>query len=487
MTDRRPPHLRYGSRTPEITSLNSSNNGLRASNGGTSSLSLDFVVKIENLEREQASMRSDLAVLKSSNEALTAKVQELLKGGWDVTVGPFQSQSVSEFRSEFEALRSEAQAITNSSPSKHTNGLVDSQPDGEADKRSALVDRAHSLVETNHRSAFSTRSERSYASGVNSPLVTDGQVDNLTDSIAKLSDSESTPPASPHSTLRANDVTDESLVTKTWKPDYVNTLQALASEKQALIPKLEDMMSFSHDFLLNHLGGITWSPGTMIVPPDQPAPHFLRNRIYYLADAYLDPHLPSLPGEHGARLVPFFNADPEDEMDFEDEFSSSERIPMFVLKEVPDAAGRPRKRYYYYGHYSQTRWSDRLDCDRIRQHVPSHVLDFWAEELSSNGRPAWLTDALEKHFFPKPEYDGQVFGTHAEEGGSVVSEDVGKREEQVLKDMKRYMQQLKRWEKDAKLKTSLIKKDFVLDAFQQVSCPPDFFRSPEGEDIWLTL
>ena len=38
------------------------------------------------------------------------------------------------------------------------------------------------------------------------------------------------------------------------------------------------------------------------------------------------------------------------------------------------------------GNYSQTRWSDKLDYDRMVEQVPREVKTYWAEELSSQGR-----------------------------------------------------------------------------------------------------
>jgi hypothetical protein len=105
----------------------------------------------------------------------------------------------------------------------------------------------------------------------------------------------------------------------------------------------------------------------------------------------------------------------------------------------------------------------------MRQCIPAKVREYWAEELASVGRPEWMSNALMKHFFPKPEYEGRMFGLPVEEGGSVMSADMDKRGEKVLKDVTKYVAELRNWEKDARMKTAMIKKEFILQAFDRVS------------------
>lgn len=45
--------------------------------------------------------------------------------------------------------------------------------------------------------------------------------------------------------------------------------------------------------------------------------------------------------------------------------------------------------------------------------VPHAVKQYWAEELSSPSRADWITEALKKHFFPMPEYDGAIVSRRA--------------------------------------------------------------------------
>jgi hypothetical protein len=225
------------------------------------------------------------------------------------------------------------------------------------------------------------------------------------------------------------------------------------------------MKSFSPDFLRNTFGGSQWSLGFNFIPP-APGPCIIRNRSYFTLEAQYEPYLPSQPGDHGAKLVPFFNENPEDYYDFSEGFdSTSNNVPLFVMR--PDNVGRLR--YFYFGHYSQTRWSDKLDYDRMVQCVPKKVREYWAEELASPGRPEWIFKALSKHFFPKPEYEGRMFGVSVDEGGSVMSADIDKRDEKVLKDVTKYVAAMRDWEKESRMKTAMIKKEFILQAFDRVS------------------
>ena len=305
----------------------------------------------------------------------------------------------------------------------------------------------------------------------NNPLVTDGVVEAPART-SKARGLDFTPPDSPIRLPHPDDpipsienLAINPVFDKTWIPHFLTTLAPLKPEAADRIPSASMMKSFAPDFLRNTFDGIQWSPGFNFVPPS-PGPCILRNRSYYTLDAQFEPYLPSKPGVHGAKLVPFFNENPEDHYDLPEGFdSTSANVPLFVMR--PDGAGRMR--YYYFGHYSQTRWSDKLDYDRMVQCVPTKVREYWAAELASAGRPEWITNALLKHFFPKPIYEGRMFGKPVEEGGSVMSAEVDKREEKVLKDVKAYASELREWEKESRMKTAMIKKDFILQAFDRVS------------------
>jgi len=251
--------------------------------------------------------------------------------------------------------------------------------------------------------------------------------------------------------------------TKPWVPQYLTTLSKLPDDVLSEMPPQQSMVTFSPDFLSNTLGGEMWSPGLKFVKP--PTPCILKNRTYYMLDATNEPYLPKAAGEHGAKLTAFFNNSPEEDYP-ELHIKSYEHVPMFI--ECKDANGCIR--YAYFGNYSQTRWSDKLDNDTMRARVPQQVKEHWARELTATPREQWVTDALKKHFFPKPEYSGRLYLPPGEDDDeSVNSVEERKNCERMAKDVKNYVEDLKDWEREASMKTSMIKKQFILDAFDAVS------------------
>jgi hypothetical protein len=229
------------------------------------------------------------------------------------------------------------------------------------------------------------------------------------------------------------------------------------------IPAASDMVTFHPQLLDTALGGSDWSPGLRFVISDNTC--ILKNRTYYLLNPNTEPFLPSHPGEHGAKLTAFFNQSPEELHNLPDDISSYEDVPMFIERQ--DSSGKVR--YAYFGHYSQTRWSDKLDMDTMKARVPEHVKDFWANELTATLRPAWVTEQLKKHFFKKPEYGGRLYPTPDEDTATMTSEEEVKLNEEMIKDVSKYVGQLREWEREADMKTAMIKKQFILDAFDAVS------------------
>jgi hypothetical protein len=183
--------------------------------------------------------------------------------------------------------------------------------------------------------------------------------------------------------------------------------------------------------------------------------------MYYQLDPENEPFLPKTPGDHGAKLTAFFNKAPEEEFGhfLDDDSNSYENVPMFVLV---------GKRYVYFGNYSQTRWSDKLDNDTMMARVPQHVKNFWAEELTAPTREEWVTEELKKHFFCKPEYHGRIFAAPDNET-TVNSEEEVKLTEKTARDVRKYVEELREWEREANMKTAMIKKQSILDAFDAVS------------------
>jgi uncharacterized protein YukE len=70
--------------------------------------------RVLNLEEEHSSVRGDVDLLKEMHQALSLSISRLQKGGWPVTVGPFQEQDLAQshqsalrFKQELEQLSRE--------------------------------------------------------------------------------------------------------------------------------------------------------------------------------------------------------------------------------------------------------------------------------------------------------------------------------------------------------------------------------------------
>lgn len=234
------------------------------------------------------------------------------------------------------------------------------------------------------------------------------------------------------------------------------------------------MITFKLDFLHNTLGGISWSPGLMYINSNS-APPMLRNRTYYMIDETHEPYLPKAAGEHGAKLTAFFNKAPEEEFDnFSEGTNSYTDVPMF-LQVTPG-------RYTYFGNYSQTRWSDKLDNDTMKAHVPKEVKDHIAKDLTDVPREAWATRELKKHFFPRPDYEGAIL-LPASDDTTIHSVNEENHNKQVASDVKDYVQELVEWKREANMKTAMIKADFVLSAFEAVRHLHLFFFDKVSTDV----
>lgn len=289
----------------------------------------------------------------------------------------------------------------------------------------------------------------------NNPLVTDGPVDITTK--ANGPTAMPSPPSSPV-TIIHSDLPMDKLSLSAWKPRYLTTLAPFKGASK--IPAANEMVLFHPQFLDQCLSGSEWSPGMKFVVGTQPC--MLKNRTYFVLSHSVDPFLPQHPGEHGAKLVPFFNDSPEDvHGNLPDDVSSSEDVPVFV-----ERGGR----YLYYGNYSQTRWSDKVGHDTMMTQVPDHVKEHWAKYLTSALRPDWVTEALKQHFFKKPDYDGRVYASGSANATTVDSEEEAKLTDKMVRDVKKYVEELREWEREANMKTSMIKKQTILDAFNSVSC-----------------
>lgn len=223
--------------------------------------------------------------------------------------------------------------------------------------------------------------ERGAVTTPNSRLVTDGPVDGVT--MGKVSATVPSPPSSPV-TIVEQGLDVDNLSLNTWKPFYLTTLKPFEGSEK--IPRADKVTTFHPQFLEEVLGGSDWSPGLKFVVGNSTC--IIRNRTYYQFDAATEPYLPEAPGQHGAKLTAFFNKAPEEEHDLPEDVSSSEDVPMFVRQ--------TDGRYAYFGNYTQSRWSDKLDYDSMMARVPQSIKEHWATELTSAVRPPWVTEELKK-------------------------------------------------------------------------------------------
>ena len=242
-----------------------------------------------------------------------------------------------------------------------------------------------------------------------------------------------------------------------WVPVAIRNAPELADKSS--IPPAASVVTFSKSFLTSVLGGEEWSPCFFFNALSRPA--VLPSYSYYIIDAAVEPFLPERPGNHGAKLTAFFS---DEEMDLPDGVDPYKQVPMFICDSARDG---PEAKYVYYGSYSQMRWSDKLDHDTMTEHVPQAVKMHHAELLTDPGRPQWLTDALRAHFWPKPKYEGALPATTSADSVTAIVDE--QHEKTVKSDVKAYINGLRDWHKDAEMKVKMMKKEQILEAFEQVS------------------
>ncbi|KAF1361114.1 hypothetical protein EJ07DRAFT_164701 [Lizonia empirigonia] len=378
--------------------------------------------RVLNLEEEHADLRSEVDTLKDLYHDLCnsfGKVQQIGRPTLDSSLSDIDldksRQSAMQFKDELEQLSREVRESMN----------------GDADEQKANV-------------PDSSKTKSSDPPHVRAARVTSqGSVPS--------------PPLSPITTVQSATPLSgvEGLSLKEWQPYYLTTLEALPADVSARIPAQRNMATFTFDMLQNLFGGISWSPGLRYI--NTTGACLLQNRTYYMLDPTNEPYLPKAPGKHGAKLSAFFNKAPEEEFDNLPEGTNSyTNVPLFVQV----SPGR----YAYYGNYSQTRWSDKLDNDTMKARVPQHVKDYMASELTAKLRDDWVTRELKKHFFPKPEYEGPL-SVPTSDSTTINSIDEEKHQQQLTKDIKEYVEELAEWEREASMKIAMIKPDFILKAF----------------------
>ena len=128
-----------------------------------------------------------------------------------------------------------------------------------------------------------------------------------------------------------------------------------------------------------------------------------------------------------------------------------------------------KKEYVYFGDYSQLRYADKLDHERVMDTVPEKVRQYWADQLAAEGRPEWVTESLMEHFWPKPTYSGPIptdsaLNTPATEA-TVKTDSSAVLEKRVTRALNAYAVLLKDWEKQARVKVALLSARNVMQAF----------------------
>lgn len=216
-------------------------------------------------------------------------------------------------------------------------------------------------------------------------------------------------------------------------------------------------VTFSWEELVRHFGGNQYSPGLYYSRNEDPS-RILQGRTYWLLESQYEPFAPTSPGQHGAKLTAFFNDNLTASGDAvtEDDYSN---VPVF-------ACLTPGEGYTYLGQYSQPRYSDKLSYSELRQHVPARVLEYWAKQLADPHRPAWITEQLVAHFWPKDPYTGPIPTdsalTSPATGVTEPNDPERVLEKRVADALERYALKLKVWKKDAELKAALLTEDALM-------------------------
>lgn len=243
------------------------------------------------------------------------------------------------------------------------------------------------------------------------------------------------------------------------QPLAVRQMPPFMSKNLAAMAKNTE--TFSYEFLQYEFGGEEWSPGFYFIHPS--ARSALLCRAYWLLEADLEPYLPCQPGQHGAKLTAFFNSTMTGDGEAPEE-KDYLHAPVFI-------AAKGSKAYRYFGGYSQLRYSDKLDFDRVVEAVPDPVKRHIAEQLAEVGRPEWVTKALQEHYWPKPAYDGPIPTDSALQTPAskiaATSETNHTLERRVSRALDEYVLDLRDWEKDTKMKVALLTKETIYDSISK--------------------
>ncbi|KAH0160406.1 hypothetical protein KCU67_g6739, partial [Aureobasidium melanogenum] len=240
---------------------------------------------------------------------------------------------------------------------------------------------------------------------------------------------------------------------QTWQPSYLRDLPSLPEDELENIPLSQEMHHFERSFILSHLGGTRWLPSFYSVPEDELS--LLPGRGFYLFEDTAEPLAPLAPGTHGSLLTPILRL-PEENNPATPKPESMLSAPLFLKK---------GEKYIYYGMYSYLR-SDRLDIERCTSLIPSYLKHFWATQLTSPSRPNWVTEVLQQHLCPPPTYCGPLPSHTSDDAASSA--------------LTAHMQTHEAWHRDTHLKTSFLKAEHILAAFEA----PDTGAEMPGIRFW---
>ncbi|KAG9674001.1 hypothetical protein KCU95_g17515, partial [Aureobasidium melanogenum] len=241
--------------------------------------------------------------------------------------------------------------------------------------------------------------------------------------------------------------------TQTWQPTYLRDLPPLPPDELSTIPSLQEMHHFDRSFILSHLGGTRWLPSFYSIPPSELS--LLPGRGFYLLEDQNEPLAPFAPGLHGSLVTPILRL-PEDNNPNTPKPESMHNAPLFL---------KSGQKYIYFGMYTYLR-ADRLDIERCSSLLPSSLKAFWANQLTSPNRPKWVTELLQQHLCPPPTYSGPL--------PSHVSDDT------ASSALTQHLQTHESWHRDTHLKTSFLKAEHILAAFEA----PDTGAEMPGIRFW---
>lgn len=240
---------------------------------------------------------------------------------------------------------------------------------------------------------------------------------------------------------------------QTWQPTYLRELPPLPEDELQTIPSSQEMHHFERTFILTHLGGVRWLPSFYSVPEDELS--LLPGRGFYLLEDTAEPLAPSAPGCHGSLLTPILRL-PEENNPSTPKPESMQTAPLFLKR---------GEKYIYYGMYSYLR-SDRLDIERCSSIIPAYLKTHWANQLTSPNRPKWVTEVLQAHLCPPPTYSGPLPSHMSDDAASSA--------------LTAHMQHHESWHRETHLKTSFLKAEHILEAFEA----PDTGAEMPGIRFW---